>query len=64
LGLIPMTQQEGIREFILKNRPAANVTFADFPWVNHTGDWILRETAERRKLRRWVKSLVAITRSD
>jgi len=64
LGLIPMTQQEGIREFIIKNHPAANITFADFPWVNHTGDWILRDTPERLKLRAWVQNLLPATRLD
>jgi hypothetical protein len=55
LDLLPMIEQEDIRKFIMKNRPTANVTFADFPWVNHTGEWVLRDTAERRKLRVWVK---------
>jgi hypothetical protein len=64
LGLIPMTQQEGIREFIIKNHPAANITFADFPWVNHTGDWILRDTPERLKLRAWVQNVLVATRID
>ena len=64
LDLIPMTQQEGIREFIKKNHPEANIAFADFPWVNHSGNWILRETRERQKLRAWVQNLLASTRSD
>ena len=64
LNLLPMAQQEGIREFITKNHPAADITFADFPWVNHTGDWILRDTRERRKLRDWVHNLLAEPRPD
>ena len=64
LNLIPMTQQEGIREFIKKNHSEANITYADFPWVNHTGDWILRDTQERRKLRVWVQDLLAETKPE
>jgi len=62
LGLLPMTKQERIREYIKKNHPDADVTFADFPWVNHTGDWILRDTLERQKLRAWVQNLLAAAR--
>lgn len=64
LSLVPMTQQEGIREYITKNYPAAHITFSDFPWVNHTGDWILRDTGERQKLRGWVQNLLAASRPE
>ena len=62
LGLIPMLDQERIRPFILENAPQARVTFSSFPWVNHTGEWILRETEERQKLRAWVNDLLTATR--
>lgn len=58
LNLVAMTERERIREFIATQHPAAEVTFSDFPWVNHTVEWVLRDTSERRKLRTWVKGVL------
>ena len=59
LNLKSILEQEGIREFITGNHPDAKVTFDTFPWVNHDGDWILRDTLARTQLREWVSQLVA-----
>ena len=59
LNLKSILEQEGIREFITVNHPDAKVTFDTFPWVNHDGDWILRDTPARTQLRKWVSQLVA-----
>lgn len=63
LNLASILDQEGIRDFITQNHPKANVTFDPFPWVNHDGDWILRDTPSRRRLREWVNLLVAGTQA-
>jgi hypothetical protein len=59
LNLKSILDQEGIRDFITQNHPNAKVTFDTFPWVNHYGDWILRDTPTRKRLRKWVSQLVA-----
>ncbi len=58
LELQSMLDQEGIRQFITQNHPKGKFTFVTFPWVNHDGQWILRDTPSRRHLRSWVKRLV------
>lgn len=58
LKLQSMLDQEGIRQFITQNHPKGKFTFVTFPWVNHDGQWILRDTPTRRHLRSWVKRLV------
>jgi hypothetical protein len=58
LNIESILDQEGIRSHILQNHPTAKVTFDAFPWVNHYGDWILRDTPSREKLRSWVHDLV------
>ncbi len=64
LNLKSILEQEGIRDFITQNYPDAKVTFDTFPWVNHYGDWILRETPSRMALRKWVSQLVAHANVD
>jgi hypothetical protein len=63
LNLKSILEQEGIRDFITQNHPDAKVTFDTFPWVNHDGDWILRDTPTRTRLRNWVQRLVASVQS-
>ncbi|MFM7181077.1 MAG: hypothetical protein ACKO2G_06395 [Verrucomicrobiales bacterium] len=62
LNLKSILEQEGIRDFITQNHPDAKVTFDTFPWVNHDGEWIQRDTATRTSLRKWVSQLVASTK--
>ncbi len=59
LNLKSILEQEKIRQFVTANHPDGNFTFDTFPWVNHYGDWILRDTPARTKLRKWVNDLVA-----
>ena len=59
LGLKSILDQEGIRKFVTENHPDGKFTFDTFPWVNHYGDWILRDTPARAKLRKWMNDLVA-----
>lgn len=59
LNLKSILEQEGIRDYITNNHPEAKVTFDTFPWVNHNGEWILRDTPARKRLRHWVNQLVA-----
>jgi hypothetical protein len=59
LNLKSIIDQEGIRQFVTEHHPDGNFTFDTFPWVNHYGDWILRDTPTREKLRKWVNDLVA-----
>lgn len=63
LNLKSILDQEGIRDFIKQNHPNAEVTFETFPWVNHDGDWILRDTPTRARLQKWVQQLVASAES-
>lgn len=58
LKLKSILDQEQIRKFINQNHPHAKVTFDAFPWVNHDVDWILRDTPNRKQLRKWVSALV------
>lgn len=59
LKLKSMLEVERIQNFIQQNHPEAVVTFDAFPWVNHDGGWILRDTPERTRLRKWVSQLVS-----
>lgn len=58
LNLISILEREKIREFVTTQHPVGNITMDTFPWVNHDGDWILRDTPARTKLRKWVADLL------
>jgi hypothetical protein len=34
-------------------------TFVDLPYRNHTDVWVLRDIPERRRLRQWVRDVLA-----
>ena len=55
LGLVPMADTEGTREFVATNHPQGRYTFVDLPYVNHTADYVLRDIPERRQLRAWLQ---------
>lgn len=41
------------REYLKKAYPAGQFTFQALPYRNHTASWVLRDTNERKILRRW-----------
>jgi hypothetical protein len=44
-----------IRDHVQGTGAKGNFTFATVPFRNHSDQWVLRETLERRKLRDWLK---------
>jgi len=59
LGLKPITEVEGTRDFIKSNFPQGNFTIVDLPWVNHGSKALLRDTPERRQIRDWIQSQIS-----
>lgn len=44
------------REYLTAACPGGRFSFVDLRYRNHTDSWVLRDTAERRRLREWVRS--------
>ncbi len=55
LGLEPLTQLEGTREFVTRHLPQGHFTVIDLPWVNHGTSVLHRDTPERRQIRDWLR---------
>lgn len=45
---------EETRKYLLQSDVSGDFTFEAIPYRNHTDSWVLRDIAERRKLRDWV----------
>ncbi|MCX6873801.1 MAG: hypothetical protein NTW21_08330 [Verrucomicrobia bacterium] len=58
LGLVPLTEAEGTRQFIAKHHPGGNHTIVDLPCVNHTAKFMLRDTPTRQQLREWLQNVL------
>ena len=58
LGLEPLTDLEGTREFITKHLPQGRFTLIDLPWVNHGTTVLHRDTPERRQIRTWLREVL------
>jgi hypothetical protein len=61
LGLVPLTEAEGTRQFITKHHPGGNYTIVDLPCVNHTAKFVLRDTPARQQLREWLENVLRST---
>jgi hypothetical protein len=61
LGLEPLTELEGTRQFVAQHHPQGNFTIVNLPWVNHGPTVLHRETPERRRLRDWLKEVLRET---
>jgi len=59
LGLAPQSVQEGKADFVRRNHPEGRFTIVDYPWVNHTAEWVLRDVPLRAELRRWVEQVLS-----
>lgn len=59
LGLVPMTEEEGIRAFVARTHPKANTTFLDLPYVNHSTEYVLRDIPERKQMRDWIRAALS-----
>jgi hypothetical protein len=58
LDLVPLSVQEGVRDFIETNYPNGNITFVDLPFVNHTYAWVYMDIPERKMVRRWLREVL------
>ena len=61
IGLVPLTETEGTRQFIAKHHPEGNSTIVDLPCVNHTAKFMLRDTPARQQLREWLQNVLRNT---
>jgi hypothetical protein len=61
LGLEPLTDLEGTRQFVTRHLPQGNVTLIDLPWVNHGTTVLHRDTPERRQIRTWLREVLRET---
>jgi hypothetical protein len=61
LGLEPLTEIEGTRQFVSRHHPQGNLLFINLPWVNHTPSVLHRDTPERRRLRDWLREILRET---
>lgn len=59
LGLVPQSFQEGKTEFVRKNFPEGRFTIVDYPWANHSSEWVMRDVPLRAELRRWLEQVLA-----
>ncbi len=58
LGLQPLTELEGTRQFIHQHHPQGNFTVVDSAWVNHGPAVLHRNTPERRQIRDWMQQVL------
>jgi hypothetical protein len=61
LGLEPITEIEGTRQFIAKHHPQGNFTLVNLPWVNHDTTVLHRNTPERQQMRDWLQQALRDT---
>lgn len=59
LGLVPMTESEGTRNFVTKNHPQGHFIIVDLPYVNHSTGYVLRDIPERKQMRDWLLKVLA-----
>jgi hypothetical protein len=57
--LSPILEVENTRAFIAEHHPSGNFAFIDLPWVNHGAQVVLRDTPERRLVRRWIEQVLS-----
>lgn len=58
LGLEPLTELEGTRQFVARHHPQGNFTIINFAWVNHGPTVLHRDTPERRQVRDWLQQVL------
>ncbi len=58
LGLEPLTELEGTRQFIERHFPQGNITIVNSAWVNHGPTVLHRDTPERRQMRGWLQQVL------
>ena len=49
---------EETRRYLEDAKAEGDFTFVSIPFRNHTDTWALRDIAERKKLRRWIKKVI------
>ena len=54
LDLVPLSEIEGVRDFVKKNYPQGNITFLDLPFVNHSNAFLFMDVPERKMIRDWL----------
>jgi hypothetical protein len=50
---------EATQAYLAAACPQGRFTFVDLRYRNHTDSWVLRDTSERRRLREWVRDVLA-----
>lgn len=58
LGLKPILEVEGTKDFIAKNAPHGVFCFMDLPWVNHSHQVLLRDSEQRQLIRSWMNKAI------
>jgi hypothetical protein len=58
LGLEPLADLEGTREFVTRHLPQGRITLIDLPWVNHDCNVLHRDTPGRRQIRDWLQQVL------
>ena len=58
LDLMPMSDREGIRDFIAENYPEGNITFLDLPFVNHTNAFLFIDVPETEIIKEWLHEIL------
>ena len=61
LGLEPITELEGTKNFVAKYQSQGNLTIVNLPWVNHGMSVLHRDTPARRQARDWLQKVLRET---
>lgn len=66
LGLKPITEIEGTKEFLKKNFKgnSEKLVVADLPYVNHSSEILLRDIPERKQLRQWLARVLDLPQGE